>query len=266
MCMSPITSSSALQQQQQQQHQWQPQWQVPGLSTNPSGMAGRGPGDRVALHLRLKIGRAAWHEIINSNFHLRRGTAQAFIIFSLSYFSLHRHRHRLLQLLRILTKKNIHIRIRIRVRIRARKARKRKDKNYTALSCFAFAFARGDFDFRFCYFLICYCYCYWVIIFIQHCFTVCVCVQLNYLQKNAANVHALGLGFVGLFFGYFQLFLGRWLVSRTPKKSEREAETETEAEQEQCKSAQFDSLIALWFLIKSVSLCSILDSILPQFN
>lgn len=64
-----------------------------------------GSGDRVALHLRLKIGRAAWHEIINSNFHLRRGTAQAFIIFSLSYFSLHRHRHRLLQLLRILTKK-----------------------------------------------------------------------------------------------------------------------------------------------------------------
>lgn len=118
----------------------------------------------------------------------------------------------------------------------------------------------GDFDFRFCYFLICYCYCYWVIIFIHYCFTVCVCVyvcaQQNYLQKMIVSVHALSLGFVGLFFGYFRPTI--WQVSRTQEEKrkrgrERRRSTNKKTAQEQCRSAQFDSLFALWLLIKSLS-------------
>lgn len=55
------------------------------------------------------------------------------------------------------------------------------------------------------------------------------------------------LALLDSFSAIFSYFWGFDKCRERHKKSEREAETETEAEaeQEQCKSAQFDSLIAL---------------------
>lgn len=148
---------------------------------------------------------------------------------------------------------------RSRSRIRARKARKRKDKNYTALSCiafgFGFGFAGATLTSAFVIFLfVIVIVIEWLFLYtiVSLCVCACVCAQQNYLQKMIVNVHALSLGFVGLFFGYFRPTI--WQVSRTQEeKRERRRSTNKKTAQEQCRSAQFDSLFALWLLIKSLS-------------
>lgn len=114
----------------------------------------------------------------------------------------------------------------------------------------------GDFDFRFCYFLICYCYCYWVIIFIHHCFTVCVCLCVCTTKLLAKNDCERARVEPWLCWTLFRLFSANYLTSvENTRREERERRRSTNKKtaQEQCRSAQFDSLFALWLLIKSLS-------------